>query len=132
MALLSDLDAHQPRRKEIHDIVDNLPAHKTKRVEQFFDEHPKVKLHFTPTYSSWLDQVELWFAKIERDVITRGVFPSVPGLKRKLKRYIRQYNNAPKPIKWKYADTKRRIASKPAVTTYYYGSDHGHLAWHSE
>ena len=48
-------------------------------------------MHFTPTYSSWLDQVELWFAKIERDVIARGVFTSVPDLKRKLMRYIRSY-----------------------------------------
>lgn len=116
VAFLSDLVAHQPRRKEIHVIVDNLSAHKTRRVEQFLDEHPRVKLHFTPTYSFWLNQVELWFAKIERDVIARGVFTSVPDLKRKLMRYIRQYNKAPKPIKWKYADTKRRITSKSAVT----------------
>ncbi len=53
-------------------------------------------MHFTPTYSSWLNQVELWFAKIERDVIARGVFTSVPDLKRKLMRYIRQYNKQPK------------------------------------
>lgn len=52
-----------------------------------------------------LTQVELWFAKIERDVIARGVFTSVPDLKRKLMRYIRQYNKAPKPVKWKYFDT---------------------------
>jgi transposase len=45
-------------------------------------EHPNVNLHCTPTYSSWLNQVELWFAKIERDVIARGVFTSVPDLKR--------------------------------------------------
>ena len=57
-------------------IVDNLSAHKTQRVEAFLSEHT-VQLHFTPTYSSWLNQVELWFAKISRDVITRGVFSSV-------------------------------------------------------
>ena len=118
VAFLSDLVAHQPRRKEIHVIVDNLSAHKTKHVEQFLDQHPRVKLHFTPTYSSWLNQVELWFGKIERDVIARGVFTSVPDLKRKLMRYIRQYNTAPKPIKWKYADNKRRITSKSAVTAH--------------
>ena len=60
-------------------------------------EHANVHLHFTPTYSSWLNQVELWFAKIERDVIARGVFTSVPDLKRKLMRYIRQYNKQPNP-----------------------------------
>ena len=63
--------------------------------------HPNVRLHFTPTYSSWLNQVELWFSKIERDVIARGVFTSVADLKRKLMRYIRHYNKAPKTVKWK-------------------------------
>ena len=47
-------------------------------------------MHLTPTYSSWLNQVELWFGKIERDAIVRGVFTSVSDLKRKLMRYIRQ------------------------------------------
>ena len=83
--------------KEIHVIADNLSAHKTKRVDEFLAEHPNVHLHFTPTYSSWLNQVELWFAKIERDVIARGVFTSVTDLKRKLMRYIRQYNKDAKP-----------------------------------
>jgi transposase len=116
VAFLSELVAHQPKRKEIHVILDNLSAHKTKKVEEFLAEHPRVKLHFTPTYSSWLNQVELWFAKIERDVITRGVFSSVKDLARKLMRYIRLYNNDPKPVKWKYSDIGRRITTTSAVT----------------
>jgi transposase len=62
--------------REIHIVLDNLSAHKTKSVEEFLAEHPKVRFHFTPTYSSWLNQVEIWFSKIERDVIARGVFTS--------------------------------------------------------
>src|SRR5438093_2919532 len=62
--------------KQIHIVLDNLSAHKTKAVEEFMEQNPKVRFHFTPTYSSWLNQVELWFAKIQRDVITRGVFTS--------------------------------------------------------
>ena len=116
VAFLSELVAHQPKRKEIHVILDNLSAHKTKKIEEFLAEHPRVKLHFTPTYSSWLNQVELWFAKIERDVITRGVFSSVKDLARKLMRYIRLYNDDPKPVKWKYADLGRRITTASAVT----------------
>jgi transposase len=100
----------------LHLIADNLSAHKTQRVEQFLTDHPNVHLHFTPTYSSWLNQVELWFAKIERDVIARGVFTSVADLKRKLMRYIRQYNKVPKPVKWKYFDPSRRITPSSAVT----------------
>ena len=116
VAFLTDLVVNQPRGKEIHVIADNLSAHKTKQVEQFLTDHPKVYLHFTPTYSSWLNQVELWFAKVERDVIARGVFTSVPDLKRKLMRYIRHYNNNPKPVKWKYFDPSRRITPSSAVT----------------
>jgi transposase len=52
-------------------IADNLSAHKTEQVHDFLTRHPKVHLHFTPTYSSWLDQIELSFSKIERDVIAR-------------------------------------------------------------
>ena len=111
VAFLAELVANQPRRKEIHLIADNLSAHKTKRVEQFLAAHPKVHLHYTPTYSSWLNQVENWFAKIERDVIARGVFTSVKDLARKLRRYIGHYNHAPKPIKWTYRDPSHRITA---------------------
>jgi transposase len=110
VAFLADVVANQPRGKEIHLIADNLSAHKTKRVEQFLTAHPKVHLHYTPTYSSWLNQVENWFAKVERDVIARGVFTSVPDLARKLMRYIRHYNRAPKPLKWTYRDPSHRIS----------------------
>jgi len=109
VAFLAGLVAQQPRRRELHIIADNLSAHKTERVRQFLRDHPHVHLHYTPTYASWLNQVELWFAKIERDVIARGVFTSVRDLARKLMRYIRDANRAPKPIKWTYTDTSRRI-----------------------
>jgi transposase len=85
-------------------------------VEQFLAAHPKVHLHYTPTYSSWLNQVENWFARIERDVIARGVFTSVKDLARKLMRYIRHYNRAPTPIKWTYRDPSRRISPDTNVT----------------
>ena len=109
VAFLSDVVAQQPADKEIHIIADNLSAHKTACVQDFLKAHTNVKMHFTPTYSSWLNQVELWFGKIERDVIARGVFTSTPDLKRKLMRYIREGNKSPKPIKWTYCDVRRRI-----------------------
>lgn len=117
VAFLTDLVVNQPRGKEIHVIADNLSAHKTGLVEKFLTAHPKVHLHFTPTYSSWLNQVELWFAKIERDVIARGIFTSISDLKRKLMRYIRHYNEAPKTVKWKYFDPTRRIAPSTSAVT---------------
>lgn len=95
--------------KEIHIVLDNLSAHKTKKVGEFLEAHSKVKLHFTPTYSSWLNQVEIWFSKIQRDVIERGIFTSLADLKRKLMRYIKSYARVAKPIRWTYSDVKRRI-----------------------
>ena len=107
---LTTVVATQPPRREIHIILDNLATHKTKQVQAFLLAHPTVRLHFTPTYSSWLNQVELWFAKIERDVIARGIFTSKRDLARKLRRYIDRYNHDAKPFRWTYADPTRRIA----------------------
>src|SRR6059036_3575495 len=115
---LGDIVTSQPKGRAIHVIADNLSTHKTQAVRTFLIEHPTVQLHFTPTYSSWLNQVELWFAKIERDVIARGVFTSVSDLKRKLMRYICHYNKVPKPVKWKYFDTTRRITPESIVTVH--------------
>src|SRR6202140_4598856 len=116
VAFLADLVAYQPRGKEIHLIADNLLAHKTARVQQFLAAHPKVHLHYTPTYPSWLNQGENWFARIEREVIARGVLTSVKDLARKLLRYIRHYNRAPKPIKWTYRAPSQRITLDTNVT----------------
>ena len=85
-------------KQEVHVILDNLSAHKTSKVEDFLKDHRQVHLHFTPTYSSWLNQVEIWFARIERDVIARGVFTSVRDLARKLMRYIRAYTKIARPF----------------------------------
>lgn len=110
VAFLQSVVQTQPRRREVHIIVDNLSAHKTQKVRTFLAAHPSVRVHYTPTYSSWLNQVELWFSKIERDVIARGIFTSVTDLRRKLMRYIKQYNKTAKPFRWSYADPTRRIA----------------------
>jgi transposase len=111
---LSDVVASAKWAQEIHIILDNLSAHKTKAVQEFLEENPKVHFHFTPTYSSWLNQVEIWFSKVERDVIARGVFTSVTDLARKLRKYIRAYAKTAKPVRWTYTDARRRI--QPVVT----------------
>ena len=76
VAFLNELIATQPAGKAIHAIVDNLSAHKTKRVTEFLAANPNLSLHYTPTYSSWLNQVEIWFSKMQRDLIARGIFSS--------------------------------------------------------
>jgi transposase len=99
----------QPAGRQIHVIADNLSAHKTKKVFEFIEANPAVRIHFTPTYSSWLNQVEIWFSKIQRHVISRGVFTSVKDLASKLMGYIRNYNKTATPIRWIYKNLDHRI-----------------------
>ena len=119
IAFLSQLLNQTRWAKEIHIVLDNLSAHKTPAVQEFLAQHPKVRFHFTPTYSSWLNQVELWFAKIQRDVISRGVFTSVADLARKLHKYIGAYAKSARPFRWTYTDPQRRIRINEITGTAY-------------
>lgn len=109
VSFLQEVVDTQPAEREVHVILDNFSTHKTNLVKQFLVEHPNVALHFTPTYSSWLNQVESWFSKLQREVIDRGIFTSVADLKRKILRYIRLYQKTAKPFQWKYSDVRKRI-----------------------
>lgn len=109
LAFLDRVVATQPMRREIHLIADNLSAHKTKAVQAWLAAHPRVHMHYTPTYSSWLNQVELWFAKIERDCIARGIFTSTADLRRQLMQYIRAHNKLCHPFVWSYSNPTRAI-----------------------
>jgi transposase len=117
IAFLREVVARCPGNQQIHIILDNLSAHKTTLVQEFLQQNPRVHFHFLPTYSSWLNQVELWFAKIEREVIARGIFTSVSDLARKLRRYINAYSANARPFRWKYSDPTRRIHSNEFTAT---------------
>jgi transposase len=117
VAFLHEVVSLCPRHKQIHIILDNLSAHKTTLVCEFLEQNPRVHFHFTPTYSSWLNQVELWFAKIEREVIARGIFTSVSDLARKLRRYINAYSANARPFQWKYSNPTRRIRANDFTAT---------------
>jgi len=119
IAFLNQLLSKACWAKHIHIVLDNLSAHKTQAVEEFLAQHPKVHFHFTPTYSSWLNQVELWFAKIQRDVIRRGVFTSVADLARKLRKYIAAYAQSARPFRWTYTDPRKRIHINEITGTAY-------------
>jgi transposase len=112
IGFLTEVVDRTPADQDIHIVLDNLSAHKTGAVAEFLENNPRVRFHFTPTYSSWLNQVELWFAKIQRDVITRGVFTSVADLSRKLMKYIRSYAKAAKPFRWTYTNPNPRMVVK--------------------
>ena len=84
-------------------MLDNLSAHKTKAVEEFLAEHPKLRFHFTPTYSSWLNQVELWFSVLARRFLKRGDFASATEFEQRLTAYLEAYNAREKhPYRWTY------------------------------
>ena len=117
VAFLEEVMSLCPPRQQIHIILDNLAAHKTRLVRDFLQSHPRVQFHFTPTYSSWLNQVEIWFAKIEREVIARGIFTPIPDLARKLRRYSNAYSANARPIRWKYSDPSRRLRTNKFTAT---------------
>jgi len=85
----------------VHVILDNSSTHKTKAVEDWLDAHPRFQFHFTPTSASWLNAVETWFSALERRAIYRGVFTSVPELRRAIRDYVAAHNkNYAKPFTW--------------------------------
>jgi len=102
VAFLTSIIVSQQREKKSTSSSTTF-RHKSKRVGQFLSEHPTLPLHFTPTYSSWLNQVEIWFSKIERDVIARGVFSSVPDLRRKL---MNTSSNTTALCQWSYSTSR--------------------------
>ncbi len=109
VAFLEELVAHQPEGQEIHVVADNLSTHKTQRVRDFLEQNPKVHMHYTPTHSSWLNQIEIWFSKLKRNVLTRGIFKSVKDLDRKILKFIRHHNKTAEPYKWTYQDISKRM-----------------------
>jgi hypothetical protein len=94
-------------------ILDNLAVHKTPAVKAWAAIHPEVQFHFTPTYSSWLNQVEIWLGMITRDCIRRGIFHSLPHLSHPIMNYIRLYNRTAQPFRWTYSNPKKRIRVSP-------------------
>jgi len=90
-------------QKELYIIADNLSVHKHEKVKKWLQKHKKVKLFFTPTYSSWLNQIEIWFGILSRDVLKDGVWDSKEELIECIMKYIKYYNEKKaKPFKWTY------------------------------
>ncbi len=97
---LGQIERTVPAGLGVHLVLDNYATHKTPKVAAWFKKRPRYHLHFTPTSSSWLNQVERWFAKITEQRIRRGVFKSVDELITAIDAYIAANNRAPKPFVW--------------------------------
>ncbi|HEV2037769.1 MAG TPA: IS630 family transposase [Candidatus Eremiobacteraceae bacterium] len=100
LSFLRHIEASVPPALDVHLICDNYATHKHPRVRSWLARRPRFHLHFTPTYSSWLNQVERWFALITNQAIRRGSFASVTDLKRQINAFSEHYNQHPKPFMW--------------------------------
>jgi putative transposase len=100
LSFLRHIEASVPPTLEVHLICDNYATHKHPRVRSWLARRQRFHLHFTPTYSSWLNQVERWFALITNQAIRRGSFESVTDLKRQINAFVDHYNQHPKPFMW--------------------------------
>lgn len=102
LIFLKDLYRKYPG-KHLHVIVDNLTVHKHKLIEQWVSSRKRITLHFTPTYSSWLNQIEIWFNMLTKDVLKGGIWKSRKQLIDQLMKYVKTYNEErAKPFKWTY------------------------------
>jgi len=100
LSFLRHIEANVPEQLDVHLICDNYSTHKHAKVRAWLARRPRFHLHFTPTYSSWLNQVERWFALITNQAIRRGSFDSVTDLKRKISEFVDHYNQHPRPFMW--------------------------------
>ena len=97
---LRDLDTCVPTELDVHLIVDNYSTHKHAKVRTWLANRPRFHIHYTPTYSSWLNQVERWFGLITQRAIRRGSFSSVKQLVEKIDAFVKHYNRSSRPFVW--------------------------------
>jgi transposase len=97
---LDVIEEQVPAGLEVHLILDNYGTHKSAIIRKWFAKRPRFHVHFTPTYGSWINLVERWFAELTNKRIRRGVFRSVKDLEAAIRQYIDVHNENPKPFVW--------------------------------
>lgn len=97
---LAKLDREIPAELDVHLICDNYSTHKTPAIRKWLLAHPRFHMHFTPTSSSWLNQVERWFGLLTDKQIRRGVHKNVQALEKDIRNWIARWNEDPKPFTW--------------------------------
>jgi transposase len=110
LKFLRTIDREVPKALRIHLILDNYAAHNHPNVRKWLAKHPRFELHFTPTSSSWLNMVEIFFGRLSDKAIRRGIFHSVPDLIDAIETYLAAHNNNPQPFTW--AATADQILAK--------------------
>ena len=97
---LAKLDREVPADLDVHLICDNYSTHKTPAITAWLAAHPRFHLHFTPTYSSWLNQIERWFGLLTDKQLRRGTHRSIQALEKDIRTWIEQWNTNPTPFTW--------------------------------
>ncbi len=97
---LDQIEAAVPADLDVHLILDNYGTHKTPLIHRWLAKRPRFQLHFTPTYASWLNLVERWFAELTTKQLRRGTHRSVAALQRAIREFLDAHNADPKPIVW--------------------------------
>lgn len=100
LQFLGHLDANVPAHLDVHLILDNYATHKHAKVRAWLARRPRYHVHFTPTYASWLNQVERWFGLITQQAIRRGSFRSVRELVQRIETFVTRYNRTSTPFAW--------------------------------
>jgi putative transposase len=100
LSFLRHIDANVPPTLDVHLIIDNYATHKHAQVKAWLAARPRYHVHYTPTYSSWLNQVERWFGLITQRAIRRGSFRTVRELVRRIEHFVTHYNATSRPFTW--------------------------------
>lgn len=123
LAFLRHLDKNVPENLDVHLIVDNYATHKHARVKAWLAKRPRYHVHYTPTYASWLNQVERWFGIITQQAIRRGTFSSVKKLIEKINQFVENYNTKANPFVWT-ATTGSILAKAEKICSLISGTRH--------
>ena len=99
-SFLDRIDKEVPAELEVHLVLDNYGTHKTPLIHRWLLRHPRFQLHFTPTYSSWINQVERWFATLTEKQLRRGTHRSTRALEDAIRLYLALHNEASRPFVW--------------------------------
>ena len=97
---LNMIEKTVPEHLDVHVVLDNSSTHKTPQIQRWLLRHPRFHVHFTPTYSSWLNLVERWFTELTTKWIKRGTHRSVRDLVASIRTWITTWNDDPKPYVW--------------------------------
>ena len=98
---LTTIDKTVPKDLDVHLVCDNYGTHKTPAIKAWLASHPRFHMHFTPTGSSWINQVERWFGFLTDQMIRRGVHKSVVALEKDIREWVKNWNEDPKPFVWR-------------------------------